>query len=57
MQDTTNPDKPLPLYSSVLNRNFRAIQISDKLKLLRNGFLKIITKPTDVTYELLTPTG
>ena len=57
IQETTNPDKPLPLNSFVLHRNFKQVQFSDKLKPLRNGPFKIINKPTDVTYELLTSEG
>ena len=34
MQDIPNVDKPLAIYSFVLHRNFEAVPISDKLKLV-----------------------
>ena len=57
MQHTPIPDKPLPLTSFVLRRNFKVVQISDKLKPPRNNFFKTIKEPTQVTYEFLTQDG
>ena len=57
MQDTPNLDKPFTLKSFVLRRYFKAVRFSDKLKHLQNGPSKIINKPTEVMYELLTQGG
>ena len=57
MQNSPNLDKPLPLNSIVLHRNFGVVQFPDKLKPLRNGPFKLLNKPTEVTYELVTSDG
>ena len=57
MQDISYLDKPLPLNSFALHRNFMAVFFPDKLKRLRNGPFKIINKTTEVTYELYTQNG
>ena len=57
MQKSPNLKKLLPLKSSVLHRRFKAVQITDQLKSLRNHLFKIVNKLTEVMYELLTQDG
>ena len=57
MQKSHNQDKPIPLISFKLQRIFRVVQFSDKLKPLRNGPFEAFKKPRQVTYELLTQDG
>ena len=54
---TYHEDKPLPIGTFVLKRNFTHVHYSDKLKPLRIGPYKIIDRLSDVTYELLAQDG
>ena len=55
--NSANLVKPLPLTSFVSYRNFKALQLSDNLKPVYNGPLKLINKRTESTYTLLTEDG
>ena len=57
MQNTANLVELFSLNSFVLHRNFDACYFLDKMKVIRNGPCKIITKPTKVTYELVKKDG
>ena len=57
MQNSPNLDKSLPLNSFDLDRTFKVVHFSDKLKPLGFRPLKIVNKPSKMTYELLTPDG
>ena len=50
---TYQEDKPVPIGTFDLKRNFPHIQFSDELKPLRIGPYKILDRLSDVTYELL----
>ena len=54
MQNSSNLHKPFPLKSFVLHQIFKVVQFSDKLKPLGIGRLKILNKPTKITYDFLT---
>ena len=54
---TYHEDKPLPIGTFVLKRNFTHVHFSEKLKPLRIGSYKIIDRLSDVTYELLSQDG
>ena len=51
-----NP-RPLDIGTFVLKRNFLHVHFSDKLKPLRIGPFKIITKLSDITYEIVNQDG
>ena len=57
MQSSPNLSKPLPLNLFLFYRSFKVVEFSGKLEPLRNGPFKILHKPTEVTYELLTQAG
>ena len=50
-------DKPFPLGTFVLKRNFTHVHFSDNFKPLRIGPYKILHRLSDVTYELLSQDG
>ena len=54
---TYHKGKPLPLGTFVLKRNFTIVHFSDKPKTLRIGPYKILDRPSDVTYEVLSQNG
>ena len=49
--------KQLPLNTFVIHTNFKHVNFSKKLKLLRSGPYKIINHLSEVTYELLSQDG
>ena len=50
---TKQKEKPLPISTFVLKRNFLHVHFSDKLKPLRIGPYKVLDRLFDVTYEFL----
>ena len=57
MQKTPNLHKSLPLNSFDPDRTFKVVLFSDKLKPLGFRPLKIVNKPSKITYELSKPDG
>ena len=52
-----NNPRPLDIGTFVLKRNFLHVHFSDKLKPLRIGPFKIISKISDITYEIVNQDG